>query len=178
MKIMQLKTQTGQTLVNLEGHNGDVAALSLNPRDANTFVTGSVDRTARVWDLRVPGCVQTFWGHGADVNSVSVHPSGVTFVTCSEDKTVRLWDIRGDQEIKQYKPPTPNSSFTSVATSLSGRLLLASSDDSTIHMWDITGTHLGNLGGHENRITQIAVAPAGFALASCSWDTTVRVWGL
>ena len=44
MKIMQLKTQTGQTLVNLEGHNGDVAALSLNPRDANTFVTGSVDR--------------------------------------------------------------------------------------------------------------------------------------
>ena len=47
------------------------------------------DRTARVWDLRVPGCVQTFWGHGADVNSVSVHPSGVTFVTCSEDKTVR-----------------------------------------------------------------------------------------
>ena len=69
---------------------------------------------------------------------------------------LRLWDIRGDQEIKQYKPPTPNSSFTSVATSLSGRLLLASSDDSTIHMWDITGTHLGNLGGHENRITQVA----------------------
>ena len=67
-----------------------------------------------------------------------------------------MWDIRGDQEIKQYKPPTPNSSFTSVATSLSGRLLLASSDDSTIHMWDITGTHLGNLGGHENRITQVA----------------------
>ena len=59
-----------------------------------------------------------------------------------------------------------------------GRLLLAGSDDSTIHMWDITGTHLGNLAGHDNRITQIAVAPAGFALASCSWDMTVRVWGL
>ena len=91
---------------------------------------------------------------------------------------VRLWDIRGDQEVCQYKPPTPNSSFTSVGVSMSGRLVLASSDDSTIHMWDITSTHLGNLGGHENRITQIAVAPAGFAIASSSWDNSVRVWGL
>jgi len=178
MKIMQFKVSTGQKMLDLEGHNGDVAALSLNPKDQNLFVTGSVDRTARLWDLRKPGCVQTFWGHEADVNSVSVHPSGVTFVTCSEDKTVRLWDIRGDQEVCQYKPPTPNSSFTSVGISLSGRLLLASSDDSSIHMWDVTGTHVGNLTGHDNRITQIAVAPAGFAIASSSWDNTVRVWGL
>ena len=66
---------------------------------------------------------------------------------------MRLWDIRGDQEVCQYKPPTPNSSFTSVGVSMSGRLVLASSDDSTIHMWDITGTHLGQLAGHDNRQT-------------------------
>ena len=71
--------------------------------------------------------------------------------SCLISIQVRLWDIRGDQEICQYKPPTPNSSFTSVGVSLSGRLLLASSDDSSIHMWDVTGTHVGNLTGHENR---------------------------
>lgn len=178
MKVMQFTVETGQKLVDLQGHNGDVAALSLHPQEKDVFVTGSVDRTARLWDLRQPGCTQTFWGHGADVNSVCFHPSGVTFVTCSEDKTVRLWDVRADQEITQYKPPTPNSSFTSVAVSLSGRILLAASDDSSVHMWDVTGTHVGNLSGHENRITQISVAPAGFAVASSSWDNTVRVWGL
>ena len=88
MKGMQFKTQTGQKVLDLQGHNGDVAALSLNPTDSDTFITGSVDRTARMWDLRSPGCVQTFWGHKADVNSVSVHPSGVSFLSCSEDKTV------------------------------------------------------------------------------------------
>ena len=93
MKVQQYKTQTGQKVLDLQGHNGDVAALSLNPKDANTFVTGSVDRTARLWDLRAPGCVQTFWGHNMDVNSVSVHPSGVSFVTCSEDKTVSEAEI-------------------------------------------------------------------------------------
>ena len=93
MKVMQFKTLTGQKVLDLQGHNGDVAALSLNPKDVNTFITGSVDRTARMWDLRTPGCVQTFWGHKADVNSVSVHPSGVSFVTCSEDKTVSQHQI-------------------------------------------------------------------------------------
>merc|ERR1712038_422484 len=136
MKVMQFKVETGQKVLDLKGHNGDVAAMSLHPSEEAVFVTGSVD------------------------------------------KTVRLWDIRGDQELCQYKPPSPNSSFTSVGVSLSGRILLASSDDSSIHMWDVTGTHVGSLGGHENRITQISVAPAGFAIASASWDQTVRVWGL
>ena len=65
MKVMQFKTLTGQKVLDLQGHNGDVAALSLNPKDVNTFITGSVDRTAQMWDLRTPGCVQTFWGHKA-----------------------------------------------------------------------------------------------------------------
>lgn len=35
---------------------------------------------------------------------------------------------------------------------------------------------VGELKGHENRVTSISMAPNGMALASCSWDTTVRVW--
>lgn len=178
MKIMQWKVESGDKVLDLQGHNGDVAGLSLMPGSMNQFVTGSVDKTCRMWDLRVPGCTQTWWGHQADVNSVAFHPSGLTFITCSEDKTVRLWDIRADQEICQYKPPTADTSFTSVGVSLSGRLLLAASDDSKIHMWDVAGQHLGSMAGHENRITQISVAPAGFAVASSSWDNQVRIWGL
>ena len=55
MKVMQFQIETGQKVVDLEGHNGDVAALSLKPDDRNVFATGSVDRTARIWDLRAPG---------------------------------------------------------------------------------------------------------------------------
>jgi len=178
MKVMHIEVETGKKLLDMQGHNGDVAALSLRPNDSNTFVTGSVDRTARLWDLRTPGCIQTLWGHEADVNSVSFHSSSVTFVTCSEDKTVRLWDVRSDQEVCQYKANTPSSSFTSVGVSNSGRIILGSSDDSTVHMWDVVGTHTGSLSGHDNRITQLSVAPGGFAVATSSWDNNVRIWGL
>ena len=182
MKVMQYETETGKKLLDLQGHNGDVAALSLKPQEQDVFVTGSVDRTARLWDLRTAGgsgggCVQTFWGHESDVNSVSFHTSGLMFITCSEDKTVRLWDIRSDQQVVQYTPDTPNSSFTSVGVSLSGQVILGSSDDCTVHMWDVAGQHLGALAGHDNRITQLAVAPAGYAIATASWDNNVRVWG-
>ena len=143
------------------------------------FLTGSVDRTIRLWDLRTDQCQQTFWGHEADVNSLAFHPCGNNFVTCSEDKTSRLWDLRSDQEITVFKPPSPNSSFTSTGLSSSGRILFCSSDDSSIHMWDlINNDHLGNLCGHENRITQLSVAPSGIGIVSSSWDNSVRCWGL
>ncbi len=179
MKIMQMDLVKKAKINSFDGHNGDIAALCLKPQDNQVFLTGSVDRTSRLWDLRTDKCQQTFWGHEADVNSIQFHPCGNNFVTCSEDKTARLWDLRSDQEITVYKPPTPNSSFTSTGVSVSGRLLFCSSDDSSIHMWDlISGDHLGNLTGHENRITQISVAPSGVGIASSSWDTSVRCWGL
>lgn len=52
-------------------HCGDVVSLSLAP-DQNTFVTGSVDKTCKLWDLRELKCKQMFFGHEADVNSVCV----------------------------------------------------------------------------------------------------------
>ena len=99
MKIMHWDVPKKTKIKSLDGHNGDIAALSLKPQDNQVFLTGSVDRTIRLWDLRTDACQQTFWGHEADVNSLAFHPCGQNFVTCSEDKTSRLWDIRSDQEV-------------------------------------------------------------------------------
>lgn len=52
-------------------HCGDVVSISLSP-DNSYFVTGSVDRTCKLWDFKEMECKQTFFGHEADVNSVCV----------------------------------------------------------------------------------------------------------
>lgn len=64
---------SGKRIGEWNGHGGDVVSMSMKPDDQeNVFITGSVDQTAKLWDLRQPAAVQTFWGHSADVNSVSV----------------------------------------------------------------------------------------------------------
>ncbi|KAF2365566.1 WD40 repeat [Trinorchestia longiramus] len=179
MRVIHWNISTGEMVHEWFGHSGDVATMSLSP-DNNTFLTGSVDRTIKLWDVRDPKeCKQTFWGHKSDVNSVCFHPSGTCFASASEDKTSRLWDIRSDQQVTEYKPPTANSGFTSCGLSKSGRYLFSGSDDNQVHIWDVLKTtHIGTMQGHENRITSLSVAEGGFGIATSSWDMNVRVWGI
>lgn len=57
--------------MDFNGHAGDIAGLSLSP-DMNTYITGSVDKTAKLWDVREDTHKQMFFGHEMDVNSVCV----------------------------------------------------------------------------------------------------------
>jgi WD40 repeat protein len=62
-------------------------------------------------------------------------------------------------------------------------LLFTGYDDTYIHGWDVVSpehsphgrVHV-TLANHEARITEVGVAPSGQALASCSWDTQVKVY--
>lgn len=51
-------------------------SISLSP-DQQTFMTGSVDKTAKLWDIREGKPKQTFFGHSADVNCVSVRITSI-----------------------------------------------------------------------------------------------------
>lgn len=57
--------------MDINGHAGDIAGLCLSP-DMNTYVTGSVDKTCKLWDVREQGHKQMFFGHEMDVASVYV----------------------------------------------------------------------------------------------------------
>ena len=61
--------------------------------DGQRAVTGSFDKTVRVWDLKTGACLKTLMGHTGSVWSVSVTPDGRRAVSGSEDETVRVWDL-------------------------------------------------------------------------------------
>ena len=76
----------------LEGHSRHVFSVCVTP-DRLHVVTGSYDKTARVWLLADGSLVRTLEGHSRDVKSVCVTPDGLHVVTGSDDKTARVWRL-------------------------------------------------------------------------------------
>jgi WD40 repeat protein len=57
-------------------------------------VTGSNDRTAKVWDAKTGAEVLTLKGRTGYVLSASFSPDGSRVVTGSNDSTAKVWDAR------------------------------------------------------------------------------------
>lgn len=167
---------TNQKVTEFLDHSGDVMSLSISP-EKNLFVSGACDATAKIWDIRSGKCVQTFSGHESDINSVQFFPNGDAIGTGSDDCTCRLFDLRADQELNQYAHENIVSGISSIAFSVSGRLLFAGYDDWNCHVWDtLKAERVCVLSGHENRVSCLGISDDGMALATGSWDSSLKIW--
>ena len=68
----------------LEGHTESVNSVAVNPGGA-TVVSGSVDKTVRLWRLADGALLRMLEGHTGDVCSVAVSPGGATILSGSAD---------------------------------------------------------------------------------------------
>lgn len=57
------------------------------------LISGSRDKTLKLWDVGTGTCLYTFIGHDSWVRDVCWHPAGKYFISASDDKTIRVWDI-------------------------------------------------------------------------------------
>jgi WD40 repeat protein len=76
----------------LAGHTASVWAVAFSP-DGTRVLTGSEDKTARVWDPATGEVMATLVGHTASVRAVTFSPDGTRVLTGSWDNTARLWSV-------------------------------------------------------------------------------------
>ena len=74
----------------LRGHTGAVTAVAVTP-DGRCAISGSSDKTLKVWDLESGAELRTLEGHSDWVNAVAVTPDGRRAISGSADKTLRVW---------------------------------------------------------------------------------------
>jgi WD40 repeat protein len=89
-----LQAQTPRLVVQM-GHTEPVASAAFSP-DGKQVLTGSWDKTAKLWDLSGRE-LQTFTGHASYVFKVVFSPDGKQVLTGSNDKTAKLWDLSGKE---------------------------------------------------------------------------------
>ena len=74
-----------------------MTSVAMTP-DGSRIVTGSWDKTARIWDA-ADG--RELAGHEEAILSVAVMPDGQRIVTGSTDLTARIWDAASGRKFAQ-----------------------------------------------------------------------------
>ncbi|MHC4067723.1 MAG: protein kinase domain-containing protein, partial [Planctomycetota bacterium] len=109
-----LRARSDLSLATLRGHSSWVWSASFSP-DGTRIVTGSYDKTAKVWDAATDSELATLCGHSGPVTSASFSPDGTRIVTRSRDDTAKVWDAATGSELATL--PGDRNGFTSASFS-------------------------------------------------------------
>ncbi len=131
------------------GHADGVTSVAISP-DGNRIVSGSYDRTLKVWAADRGREILTLKGHADAISSVAFLADGRRIVSGSFDGTVKVWDAVTGQEVAMLKGHT--GSFPRVAVSADGKRIVSGGGDETLKVWDAAaGQELRTLKIHANQ---------------------------
>ncbi|KAH8083397.1 hypothetical protein JL720_8281 [Aureococcus anophagefferens] len=104
-----------QNVWSLGGNSSPISCLCFDDAE-NTLVlcchthpfgdflaSGGADEAVRVWDARKKSCIQTYKGHGGEVDSLKFSPDGRWIASASRrDGLVRLWDLTAGKLLRSF----------------------------------------------------------------------------
>jgi WD40 repeat protein len=86
-----LTAEFGQLQRTLNEHSGYVLSVGISP-DGKRIVSGSADRTIRIWDFNTGKLQKTIAGQTREIESVAFSHDGKHIVSGSADGTIKIWD--------------------------------------------------------------------------------------
>ena len=133
-KIITLDRITGSQTAILSGHSDSVQSLAFSP-DGTLLVSGSADKTIKLWDVQIGGVIKTFHGHTHHGVSISISADCTTIASGSWNK-IRFWNIQTEEcccIIEQQ------DRVRHVRFSPTDPQCLISVSGNKVHQWNISG---------------------------------------
>ncbi|KKY36250.1 putative periodic tryptophan protein 2 [Diaporthe ampelina] len=147
--------QTGQLLDQLAGHEGPVSSLAFAP-NGNTLVSGSWDRTARIWSIFDRTQTSEPLQLQADVLDIAIRPDSTQFAISTLDGQLTFWnmtealqvsgldgrrDVSGGRKIGDRRTAANvagTKAYNSIKYSADGSCLLAGGNSKYICLYSVT----------------------------------------
>eukprot|EP01112_Ceratiomyxa_fruticulosa_P021493 TRINITY_DN757_c0_g1_i1.p1 TRINITY_DN757_c0_g1~~TRINITY_DN757_c0_g1_i1.p1 ORF type:complete len:403 (+),score=63.24 TRINITY_DN757_c0_g1_i1:257-1465(+) len=199
-KVRLCDLLSGKASHTLIGHREAIWAVEWSPSSDFLLVTGSVDRSIRLWDIRkASGCLHSFnqhneqhvdntplanvvsvvsTAHNAPVTSLLFTPNGKFLISSANDNRIHLWDMAtGNNTLVNY-PNALNLNQRGFKMCLSANArFLYHPNNHSINVYDVlTGELVNELTGHFEKVSSVAFHPVRQELYSASIDQQILVW--
>jgi len=173
---------TGEEFCTLKGHGDPVTSVAFK-NDGSTIVSGSWDKTLRLWDVKLGKETQfPITGHTATINVAAFSNDGVMLASASgspghSDYSIRLWYAGTGQPIGNPLHGHTGAVFTVVFDN-TGNMLASGGADCTIRLWSTRNCVQLKLFDqlHTDSVMSLSYSPDGAFLASASLDNTIIIW--
>ncbi|KAJ7219042.1 WD40-repeat-containing domain protein [Mycena pura] len=160
------------TVRTLKGHTDGVMCLQFSETMSNphfpVLITGSYDRTARVWNLETGVELHCLKGHTRAVRTLQFDQAKL--ITGSMDHTLKVWDWRRGKCIRTLTGHTEGI----VCLNFDSNVLASGSVDSTIKVWNLRAGGAFTLRGHSDWVNSVQLwdsIPSASSVASSSLST-------
>ncbi|BFZ59860.1 TOR complex subunit lst8 [Saitoella coloradoensis] len=180
VRLYDINSANTNPIASFDGHTGNVTAVNFHV-DGKWMVTSSEDGTVKIWDTRAPS-VQRNYDHKVPVNDVAIHPNQGELVSCDQGGSVRIWDL-GENACTHELVPEEDTPIRSVTVATDGSMLVAGNNRGNCYVWkmnnasDITSLQPHTkFRAHNKYLTRALLSPDTKHLATCSADTTVKIW--
>lgn len=157
------------------GHTSLISSMSVTI-DGRMAVSGSYDKTLRLWDLESGECLKVIEDSSL-VFCTIFSLDGKTAISGNVGHVIEVWDLISRGCVRKFAGHT--STVTCLGTTPDGKHVVSGSGDGTLRLWNLSkGQCLGTLSKHGESVSAVKVTSDGKRVMSVGLDNTVRLWDL
>jgi WD40 repeat protein/serine/threonine protein kinase len=158
----------------LTGHRHTVTSLCLS-RDGRQALSGSGDRTIKLWDVADGSCLATFRGHEAAVCSVQFSADGQQILSAGKDQALMLWELQSGRRLQAFRGH--KDAVRSACLTVDGQYALSAGADGTLKLWEVaTGRCLRTIAAGQGEVNTVSLSADERHVLSGGWDQTLKLW--
>ena len=162
---------TSTTPIKLIGHQKTV--LCLCEVNSNQLISGSEDKTIKIWNINNKSCEGTITGNYERVDSI-VHLTE-NLIAAGTRNNIRVYDIKSKEE--KFFLFGHEKGVCSIIQ-INPTMIITGSYDNTIKIWDLNEKKCEyTLFGHDQPVFVLLLLKDGrLASGSGSWEKSIKIW--